>query len=82
MTDDDLLALITDEVNQPVTLWSLLDLQVISLHFSLASLLCLDSGKTLSTVACELFAIKVAVMLSMRWWHGCTLRAVSLQEVD
>lgn len=28
MTDDDLLALITDEVNQPVVLWSLLDLQV------------------------------------------------------
>jgi hypothetical protein len=28
ITDDDLLALITDEVNQPVTLWSLLDLQV------------------------------------------------------
>ena len=33
MTDDDLLALITDEVNQPVTLWSLLDLQVISPDF-------------------------------------------------
>ena len=31
ITDDDLLALITDEVNQPVTLWSLLDLQVASL---------------------------------------------------
>jgi len=30
ITDDDLLALITDEVNQPVTLWSLLDLQVVS----------------------------------------------------
>lgn len=30
MTDDDLLALITDEVNQPVVLWSLLDLQVAS----------------------------------------------------
>ncbi|DBA86569.1 hypothetical protein WJX77_010262 [Trebouxia sp. C0004] len=29
ITDDDLLALITDEVNQPVTLWSLLDLQVV-----------------------------------------------------
>lgn len=28
ITDEDLLALITDEVNQPVTLWSLLDLQV------------------------------------------------------
>lgn len=28
ITDDDLLALITDEVNQPATLWSLLDLQV------------------------------------------------------
>lgn len=35
MTDDDLLALITDEVNQPVVLWSLLDLQVApsALHF-------------------------------------------------
>ncbi|KAL0021115.1 hypothetical protein WJX79_010332 [Trebouxia sp. C0005] len=29
ITDEDLLALITDEVNQPVTLWSLLDLQVV-----------------------------------------------------
>lgn len=28
INDDDLLALITDEVNQPATLWSLLDLQV------------------------------------------------------
>ena len=42
MTDEDLLALITDEVNQPVTLWSLLDLQVIStclpLHQSCAKM--------------------------------------------
>lgn len=29
ITDEDLLALITDEVNQPATLWSLLDLQVV-----------------------------------------------------
>ena len=29
INDDDLLALITDEVNQPATLWNLLDLQVV-----------------------------------------------------
>ena len=46
MTDDDLLALITDEVNQPVTLWSLLDLQVIPLplpHIFLLAMTCLHT---------------------------------------
>lgn len=56
ITDDDLLALITDEVNQPATLWSLLDLQVCllsSLPKCQSLLLLLRSiASVLSTVVC------------------------------
>jgi len=65
ITDDDLLALITDEVNQPVTLWSLLDLQV---SFPIPEL-----------ALCFLLCHAVVTTLSYSPWLSCFCPGSDLQ---
>ena len=61
ITDDDLLALITDEVNQPVSLWSLLDLQVLTFasqpYCAQAGLLSMLCTATLAQQSVTLIAV-------------------------
>lgn len=65
ITDDDLLALITDEVNQPVTLWSLLDLQV--------------SFPTPELALCFILCHAVVTALSYSPWLSCFCPGSDLQ---
>lgn len=82
INDDDLLALITDEVNQPATLWSLLDLQVSSGTANFSAVVICCSERTCS-ISCEQLCARVkACKRSFLLYQGAKSMSTALKMLQ